>query len=210
MNYLKRFGVLAVATVALTAFVGVSSASAFTKFTSNKVGATIEETTLVTHVFTVTGSQAKCTSIIFTGSTEALESTSQKVGPKYESCTIFGLPGHITVNNCRYNFTIGTPSGNTFHMERINAAQPCEITMLGKNIFGECHVEVTEQTINGVTYSNDPNNANAIIMKFSASGISDHVTESNGVCPLTKGTHTNATYTGESTITASGADISVS
>ena len=207
MKHIKTLGVLVVAAMALTALVGVSSASAFTKFTSNKVGATIEETTLATHVFTVTGSQVKCTNITYSGATEALESTKQMVTPKYEGCTAFGLPATVTNKNCTYNLTIGTPSGNTVHMERVNAAEPCEITILAKNIFGECHVDVTEQTVNGITYTNDHP---GIIVHINATGLNDHVTKSTGVCPLTVGTHTNATYTGESTVTAKEGTLAVS
>jgi len=208
MKHLKKIGILVVAVVALSAVIGVNSASAFTMFNSTVSGAAISETTLQTHIFTVTGSEVKCTNITYTGTTGGTTTTSQMVTPKYEGCTAFGLPAHVTVNNCTYNLTIGTPSGNTTHMERVNAGLPCEITILAKNIFGECHVEITEQTVNGITFTND--GGSAIIVTINAGGISDHVTESNGVCPLTKGTHTNATYTGESTITASGASISVS
>ena len=219
MKHIKILGILVVAAMALTAVVGVSSASAFTKFTSNKVGAAIEETTLATHVFTVTGSQVKCTTITYTGSTEALESTSQKVTPKYEGCTAFGLPATVTNKNCRYNLTVGTvteiiekelvtTNTSTAHMERVNAAEACEIVIKASSIFGECLVDVPEQTVNGLTYSND--GASAIKVNINASGISDNVTKSSGVCPLTVGKHTNATYTGESTVTAKEASIQVS
>ena len=215
MKHIKTLGVLVVAAMALTALVGVSSASAFTKFTSSAVGSAISETTLKTHVFTVTGSEVKCTNITYTGSTEGLATTSQKVTPKYEGCTAFGLPATVTPKNCRYNLTVGTEvkegktiNTSTAHMERINAGEPCEVTIVAKNIFGECHVDVTEQTVNGITYSND--GASAIIVNINASGLTDHVTKSSGVCPLTVGTHSNATYTGESTVTAAGANIQVS
>jgi len=208
MKHIKTLGVLVVAAMAVTAFVGVSSASAFTMFNASAAGAAISETTLQTHVFTVTGSEVKCTNITYTGTTGGTTTTAQMVTPKYEGCTAFGLPATVTNKNCTYNLTIGTPSGNTVHMERINAAEPCEITILAKNIFGECHVDVTEQTVNGITYTND--GGSNIIVDIEASGISDHVTKSTGVCPLTVGTHTNATYTGQSTVSASGASISVS
>jgi len=210
MNPLRKLGMLALVATVVVAFVGVSSASAFTKFTFNKVGAAMEETTIKTPILTVTGSETKCTSTTYTGSTEGLETTSQKLTPKWEGCTAFGLPATFTNINCRFNFTIGTPAGNTIHMERIDATKPCELTKVSKNLFGECHVEITEQTINGVSYENDPAKAGAIIVKINASGISAHVTKSTGVCPLTVGTHTNLTWTGELTFTASGASISVS
>jgi len=210
MKHMKTLGLLAVAVMALTAVVGVSSASAFTKFTASKVGAAIEESTITKHVFEVTGAKTECTNITYTGATEALESTKQMVTPKYENCTAFGLPATVTVKNCTYNLTIGTPTGNTAHMERVNAAEPCEITILAKNIFGECHVDVTEQTVNGISYANGPAGSGDIEVTINATGLSDHVTKSTGVCPLTVGTHTNATYTGKSTVKAAGATLAVS
>ncbi len=203
MKHIKTLGLLAIAAMALTAFVGVSSASAATKFTSTKVGSTINETTLVQHVFTVTGSQVKCSNITYSGSTEALESTSQKVIPSYSECTAFGLPATVTPKNCRYNLT----AEGTAHMEEIKAGEGCEIVIKASSIFGECLVDVAMQTVNGLSYSND--GASAIIVKVNSSGLSDNVTKSSGVCPLAVGKHTNATYTGESTVTASGANVQV-
>ena len=204
MKHIKTLGLLAIAAMALTAFVGVSSASAATKFTSSKVGAAISEATLATHVFTVTGSQTKCTNITYTGSTEALESATQKVTPKYEGCTAFGLPATVTVKNCLYNLA----ASGSAAMEKVNAeGEACEIVIKASNIFGECLVDVPAQTVNGLTFTND--GASALTVNINASGISDNVTKSTGVCPLTAGKHSNATYTGESTVTASGANIQV-
>ena len=208
MKDLKKLGVLAVAAMALSAVVGVSSASAYSMFNSTASGAPIQETTLSTHIFTVTGSQAKCTNITYTGTTGGTTTTSQVVTPHYTGCTAFGMPATITNKNCQYNLTVGTPSGNTVHMERINAAEACEIVIKASNIFGECLVDVDQQTVRGLTYFND--GGSAIIVGINASGLSDNVTKSWGVCPLTTGKHSNATYTGESTVTASGASVSVS
>jgi len=203
---IKTLGLLAIAAMTLTAFVGVSSASAATKFTSTKAGAAISWSTLKTHVFTVTGSEVKCTTITYTGATNGTEATEQMVTPQYDNCTVFGLPGTVTFKNCTYNLTIS----GAMHMEKINAAgETCEIVFKGSNIFGECLVDVGAQTVNGFTYSNDASNANATIVNINASNISDNVTKSTGVCPLTVGKHTTATYTGESTVTASGADLTI-
>ena len=205
MKHMKTLGLLAIAAMALTAFVGVSSASAATKFTSTVSGAAISETTVKTHVFTVTGSEVKCTNITYTGTTNGTEATEQMVTPKYEGCTAFGLPATVTVKNCTYNLKV---SGSAV-MEKVAAGEACEIVINASNIFGQCIVDVPAQTVNGLTYSNDASNANAIIVNINASGISDNVTKSTGVCPLTVGSHSNATYTGESTVTASGADLTI-
>lgn len=208
MKQMKTLGLLAVTAMALVAFVGTTSASAATKFTASALGKKLVETTKETHVFTITGSEVKCTNITFAGETEGkaggglgFESTGQKVTPTYEGCTAFGFNATITNNNCHF---LLTPSGQV-HITGVN----CEITILVKNVFAECHVHVTnELTIEGLTYEDDPENpGKAITVTINASGIKSHVTKSTGLCPLTVGTH-EGTYTGKSTISAEGASLS--
>jgi len=211
MKNLKTLGVLALAATALTAVLGVGSASAFTKFTASKVGATIEESTIENFVITMTGAKTECSNITYTGVTQALESTSQMLTPKYEGCTAFGLPSTVTNEGCTFNLTIGTPTGNTVHLEPVPPATTCTIKIVSKSIFGECLVEIPgPQTIGGFTYANGPAGSNDIVISINATGISDHVTKSSGVCPLTVGTHTNGTWTGKSTYKISGGSTQVS
>ena len=204
MNDLKKLGLVVLSAMAFTAILGFSSASAATKFTASKVGAAIETVVLQQPVFTVTGAQVKCTDITFTGSSEALESTAQMVVPRYEGCAAFGLPATVTVENCTYNLT----ATGQAHLEPISAGKTCNILANASSIFGECLLELTgPQTLSGVSYAND--GASAVDLTLNFSGISDHVTKSSGVCPLSVGTHTNATTTAQFKVTLSGAATQV-
>jgi hypothetical protein len=207
MKHMKTLGLLAVALMALTAVFGVSSASAFTKFTTNVKGAEIEEETLEEHVFTVTGATTKCKNIGYEGKTEGLEVESQMVTPSYKECTAFGLPATVTVNNCTYNLSA---SGNT---EIVPVGEKeCSITILASSIFGRCHVDVTPQTIlAGLTWGNTTTGlAMDVHVTINATIKKIHVTESTGVCPLTVGTHETGTYTGKSTVKVKGGELTVS
>lgn len=208
MKHIKTLGLLAVAAMAIAAFVGTSSASAefpgsFTA--TGGAGKKLETSKVAQHVFTVTGSEVKCNKVTFTGNTEGAETTSQMVTPAYEECTAFGLPATVTNNNCTITLTATTNAAGhaVAHLERVDPLKPCEMTILAKSIFGECHVDVTEQTITGLHYLNNPNPED-IVVQVTAENMTDHVTKSTGVCPLTVGTHTNAKYTGEETVQATG------
>jgi hypothetical protein len=206
MKHIKTLGLLAVAVMALTAVFGTASASAVPTFTASSGGLKLEESTLANHVFTVTGSNTSCKNIVFEGATEGTDTASQSVMPTYGECTAFGFPAHITVTNCK--LVLDADKG-TVHLVKTDTASPgpCNIHIEVDNALAKCKVTITEQTIEGaVSYSNG---AGDIKVKVNgAANISDHVTESTGFCPLTVGTHTNAHYTGESTVQASGGTIS--
>jgi hypothetical protein len=197
MNHIKTLGLLAVAVMALTAAFGTASASAVPTFTASSAGLELEESTLAKHVFTVTGSKVECSNIVFEGATEGTDTASQSVMPTYSECTAFGFANaHVTVTNCKLVLT----ADGEVHLVKTNTeAEPCSIHIEVNNALAKCKVTITEQTIPGaVSYSNG---AGDIKVKVNgAANISDHVTESTGFCPLTVGTHTNAHYSGESTV----------
>ena len=200
MKHIKTLGLLAIAVMALAAIFGTASASAAPKFTAGKAGAKINETTLVTHVFSVTGNKTECTNITYTGSTEGTETTSQMVTPKYEGCTAFGFAATVTVTNCTYTLLA------TGNVKVENSGGTCSITIKVNNVFAQCEVTIgAQEIVSGVSYSNG---AGDIVVKVNSSGIKDEVKVSSGLCPLTKGSHTNATYTGESTVQAEGTTTS--
>jgi len=205
MKHIKTLGLLAVSVMALTAVFGTASASAAPKFTSSALGLNLKTTTLVNHAFSVTGAKTECKKITFAGATETLSGPSQNVHPAYDECTAFGLPAKVKVTNCK--FTIN--ADGTVHLVKTDTspgAELCSIHIEAESIFGKCKVTITEQTISlGVSFTNGEGD-----IKLKVNGeanIADHVTESTGVCPLTVGTHTNAHYTGESTVQAEGGTI---
>lgn len=201
MKHIKTLGLLAVAVMALTAVFGTASASAAPTFTASSAGLNLEESTLASHVFTVTGSNVTCKNIVFAGATEGTDTSSQSVHPTYGECTAFGFAASVTPTNCK----LVLDADGTVHLAKTNTAgEECMIHIEVNNIFAKCKVTITEQTVSGaVTYAD---NAGDIKVKVNGSAnITDHVTESSGLCPLTVGTHTNAHYSGESTVkTATG------
>jgi len=205
MTHWKTLGLAALAVVVPIALVGVSSASALQSgsFTATGGGGKKIETSVVQqHVWTVTGSSLKCNKIVYEGSTEGSETTSQTVTPSYSECTSFGLPSIITNNNCKLRFTATTDKEGG-HADAHLEGPECTLTITAKNIFGECITELTPQTIK-VHYVNNVS-PEGLTWQFTSGGtMTDHVTKSTGVCPLTVGTHTNASYTGEERIMASG------
>ena len=197
---IKALGLLAMAVMALSAIFGSASASA-SKFTASKVGASLTESTLVQHIYTITGSSVKCTNYTIEGKTEALESEQISWIPSYSGCTAFGLPAQLTNDNCRH---VSRANGDTYK-EPVNIMFSCATTIHASNIFGKCMVVIKGQTVLGaVSYTNGEGD---IKVKNNSTGMHAEVTESTGVCPLTVGTHTNASFTGESTIGVSGGTL---
>lgn len=196
MKHLQRLALVVVASTTLFALYGAGSASA-AKFTAGKVGAKLNESTLVNHVRTITGSKIECTEITFTGSTEGLETLSQSVVPSYSGCTAFGFTSTVTNIGCKFVFYA---SGQMDIAPTI-----CEITFVVNNVFAKCKVIWRGQEIPGALSYTD--NKGDVKTKFTVSGIDAEVTESSGLCPLTVGKHTNVTYTGESTFKAEGTSL---
>ena len=205
MKQIKMLGLLSFAVMALTALFGSASASAAPKFTASAAGLKLKTTTLENHVFTITGSSLECKKINFEGTTEGTETTSQALHPSYGECTAFGLPSTVAVTNCKLVLT----ADGTVHLAKTDTspgAEACNIHIESSSIFGKCKVTITEQTI-GAAITFVPTSS-VDIHEIWHITLSTHVTESTGVCPLTVGTHTNATYKGKSTVQAEGGTIS--
>jgi len=198
---MKQTKFLVVAALLVGALAATSSASA-AKFTST-AGKQVLTTSIVTQpVFTVTGSQVKCNKTILAGETTGTEATEQAVTPSSEECTAFGLPATVTNFGCTITFKAATNANG--HAEAVLGGTKCEgFTVLAKSIFGECHLDLTPQVFNGVHYVNNASPED-IKVQSTVTGLSVHVTKSTGVCPLTVGTHTNATYTSEVTVQTAG------
>jgi hypothetical protein len=204
MKHFKTLGLLVLAILALVAAFSTVSASA-SEFTMSKGGLKFNETTLKKHTLYVTGSAAACTNVTFEGQTSGTTSTSEAVIPTFSNCTAFGFAANVTVTTCKLTFGAnGTVTLANTHTE---PADPCSIHITVDNVFAHCKVTLTEQSIaSAVSYSNGPNN-DIILKANSAANVSDHVTESTGLCPLTAGTHTNAHWEGESALEAVGGTI---
>ena len=204
MKRLNTLGLLAVAAMAVAAFVGTSAASATTSgsFTAEKSGLALETSVVKQHVFVVTGSEVKCNKVTFTGTTEGAETTSQKVTPKYEECTAFGFSATVTNTNCVIKLT-ATTSGEKGSAEAHLEGTNCKMTIKVDNVFAKCDVDVLGQSVKGIKYSPGAN-SDVVVSVASGATMNAQVTESSGLCPLTVGTHNNASYTGEETVKVAG------
>ena len=106
MKHLKKLAVAAMTVAALTALVGVSSASADMQFhASAGAGVTLTGNQTVSHKFTVKGSSVTCTTAKFKGKSAAATASTQEMEPEYTGCTAFGIAGAtITTTGCVYTF----------------------------------------------------------------------------------------------------------
>jgi len=175
-----------------------TGASAEALFTSEEVGATIQGTVETSLIWTVTGSQATCTEPSFAGVTEAAESETLRVVPTYKGCTAFGLPATMSNENCVFVIF----SDGTLAIEPVAPKASCQFVIAATSIFGKCKAVIKNQSLTGaVTFGSASEGVQAT---FGATGVAAEVTESTGVCPLTIGSHKNATYSGKLFLSAKG------
>ena len=197
MNRIRVFGLVLVAVAASTALLGVGTASA-AKFTAGKAGANVATTGLEYPILSLTGSKFQCTTLKFSGTTEAVESAQQKLVPTHMNCSAFGFGAVIQSSGCVYNFT----AGGELHIE---GCANGGISISGGSPFGKCAVFVKNQSIpNAVTYSNTVGKIDATLL---AEGMHVEVTQSTGVCPLTVGTHATAKTSFKFEVQAEGTTI---
>lgn len=225
-----RIGVIALAAMALVAFVGTSAASAANFHTSASAGSAITGSVAITkegekevkhnHVFKVTGNAVTCNTISFTGETTGATAETEKVHPEYSNCTAFGFAG-ATINTagCQYVFNANTTlNGGT--EAAVNLTECTEkggkagVTItVNVPFIAKCVARVPNQNgINGQKYGNmgsTPSRDMTVTTK--STNITDEVVESTGACPLAVGTHNTAngnaaTYEGVSTVTVAGGE----
>ncbi|HKO37481.1 MAG TPA: hypothetical protein VJU14_03845 [Solirubrobacterales bacterium] len=138
MRRFKKFGVLTVAVLALSA-IGAANASA-AQFTASATG-TLSGKATSTHVFTTNGGQVKCTALAISGTIKSVASEEQTVEVKYSGCTAFGF-ATVHLTSAVYNYTV---SGQV-HIEKT-----ITITVTGAG----CSQTVAPQTVSSVGYANN-------------------------------------------------------
>jgi hypothetical protein len=205
MRKIKMFGLLAMAALALVAFVGTSSASA-AAFTAGGAGETLNHTLIEDHVFTITGSAVECETVDFNGTTTGASASELQVTPVYEDCQAFGFAeASVDPDGCRFSLkasTTGDPGHSTVLLH--NCEKPTEGIKISVNVpfFATCVADVPEQSIDTMIKMQNVNGQ--LRIKTTGSKVMVDVTTSTGFCPLTTGTHSGAnggTYSGESALT---------
>ena len=197
MKSIKTLGILAALALALAAF--ASSASAAT-FTAGQAGKAITESTLENHIFTVDESEVSCTSVGFVGNTAGTAVEVQKVAPIYSECTAGGLEAKVDTAGCIYALN----ANGSVTLESCTRGGITVTVDLG--FFARCDIHIKNQSGGpATTWAND--GASNITGTINGSGIHAEVRTSDGLCPLTVGTYTNASYTGKSTGGATGTTV---
>ena len=221
MKHLKTLGLVAMAIAALTAFVGVSAASAAQyKASSSPANLTGNQTN--THKFNVDGSNVSCTGATFTrNGLGTAENEVSLVVASYNNCTAFGFAATVNMGTCTYNFD--TPNAGLTANVDIACTSNANVTgnatnngdaRVLTNVFGsECEVHVESQanktglSFKNVTEGTDKN----VTVNSAVNALTAEKTKDNGLCPLSgTGVTNNATYNGETAVSGqAGVNIEV-
>lgn len=184
MRSIKILALAAVAALAMTAFVGISSASA-AQFQAEEYPATVTGATLESHHLTVNEASFNCEKAAFEGELpEASETLT--VTPELEGCTFLNVTGvPWQMNGCKYRFHAGgtmdiTGCSNGLHL----AAFGCDITIPPQNGLGS------------IKYENvgEEESAQEIVVVANISGLK--YTQQGGWCVGGEGTFSNGSYWG--------------
>jgi hypothetical protein len=192
MRNIKTLGLVAAAALILVTSIGTSSASA-AAFTAGGAGEALKHTLTDDHVITITGAEAECETINFTGTTTGASAASQSVSPSYKDCEAFGFANaEVHVNGCDYIFKSETILSQHATASITGCGSPTQGIQITVHVpfFATCVVDIPEQSIaNAASYL--PQNKSTYI-SITASKIMMDVTKSTGFCPLTTGTHSGA------------------
>lgn len=206
MRGMRKMGLLAVAAMAITAFVGTTAASAETPgaFTTNPAGNPLQISTLTDSTFLVTGSTVTCKKGSSTGTAPPPTSSKLTTTTVWEECTAFGFAG-ATVNTAGCSITLTatttkdkedvvTPQTSETHapMHLENCTAGGMTITVNVPFVAKCKVLIPNQEIPDAAHYENNLPAGDIIVKTTPTEVDAIVQESTGACPLTVGTHTNA------------------
>lgn len=188
---IKALSLALVAVFAMSA-VAAAGASAAEKFVAETSTAKViaEQTGSAQHVFSVDGTEVKCSSAKFeTASEVASPATSITVHPAYTGCTAFGfLEASVTTTGCDY---------------KLFAAGGINVVCSGSNQIvisaATCEAKVPAQEIaSGLTYKNEATSPSTVLVGAALSGtVKTNKTKDGFLCPL-KGTgEVFGSYTGD-------------
>lgn len=201
-------GMVAVAALAITAMIGVASASA-AKFHTSVAGVELSGSQEGTHKFESGGNSVTCTTATFSGKAEGTENSnktgeSQKAHPEYSGCTAFGFVGAtVDTTGCTYTFNANneevklagcTNGGITIHVSAFFGTTTCHVFIKNQEGINNNKIPTGKSTDTSMTVETSSNN------------IHYEVLTDKGTCPYEKAgqTGTNATYTGKTKVTAAG------
>lgn len=203
MKHLKTLGLVAVAIAALTAFVGVSSASA-AQFKSSSSPVMLFGEDTGNHVFKVDGQSVTCKKAVFEKASLATPANVVTgVTAAYNECTAFGFAGAtVNMGNCTYEFQQPNATLNGKVAFRCTSGT----AKVFSSVFGsECEVTIGEASNTSLSNVSYANNATGVTITAGVTGITANKIKDNGLCPLSgTGSTANATYEGPTNVNGTG------
>jgi hypothetical protein len=196
MKNIRTLGLVAVAAIAIVAFVGTSAASA-AKFTAGGTEALFTNT-IADHAIDITGAEVECETVSFSGTAWAGETSILTMSPSYSKCKAFGFAeASILANGCELYFYAETEFFSNHAIGNIDGCGDGSTGAVMKGIqvsvnvpfFATCLVDLPEQAIGGAVHYTNIGGA-GIAVDFTMEWINADVTTSTGFCPLTTGSHT--------------------
>jgi hypothetical protein len=190
---LKSFGLAVAMALALTAVVGVSSASA-NRFVSPNGGITIwkGEREGSNHAYWLKGEAHGCSTASIAGETNITESVMLTTTPAYSGCTFLGQSLTYRTGGCKYRFHPGPGEALVGKMDIIDCEEFIGYDILG----GFCRVEIkNQQGLGPVTYSNSVEGGVEVIKAVAELQTVNYKSLGAG-CFQAPGTYYDGTYKG--------------
>lgn len=208
MKHLKTLGLVALAIMALTAFAGVSSASAAQfKATSSPV-MLFGQVNYEEDVIGIDGERFSCKAV-FENSSLATPANALTVSVLFSECHNAFFGWNINMGNCAFEFL--QPNAELHGNLAIRCSGAANMTMKSFIFGSECEVSIGESgntNLPSISYSNV---SGKISMSIGVNGITANKLKDNLICPLSStGETKNMSFNGPLTLEGtSGIGISV-
>jgi hypothetical protein len=154
------------------------------------------------------GDAITCSTVSYTGNTDALTETEITVTGSYSGCktTNNGYPVTVDMTGCAFVLTIGDAAGLKHHTSHLECATGNEVDVtINPPFVGECHIKIPAQTptTGGTAYKGiTVGGKNALTLDITVEGITSTKTETGFGCLGAPGHTNNSTLKG--TVVAEG------
>lgn len=196
MKNIKSASLAAATALALTALLGVASASA-SQFRAEAYPATVTGSQGKVHEITVSTGVIKCATATVAGTLPGASSTAT-LTPAFTSCKAFGVKATSAVNSCSYvlqSTNESAPFSGTVGISCSKSGDAIEFSPTGM----ACQVTIPAQSgVGSVEFENTGlNKKRAIALSLNVSSL--QYTETGAACG-SPGAHSNGAWTGTSTL----------
>lgn len=198
---IKALGLALVAALAMSAM--VASAAQAGEFHSAASHTILHGEQEGTHVFTVGEGfgNITCTTATFEGAQTSSTASSQTITPKYSGCK--DSLGERTTHVTGGKFTFTPPSTATGDAQ-VHIIEPFTLDITPENGFSTCHVQIDNQTVNGLVYHNS---SGKVQVTTKSTGITSTVLSGGFFnCGTTNGLKHGGTYTGNTLMAGSNTE----